>query len=476
MPLSGNVSWCVMPSPVERLNRRLGEAVGQIAGQVRQGEAQGLQKIRQVVERIRQQVGEKSMRPRTDRICRALRTLRELGGGALNGADFWLACWGLTQRCGATVQLIEDSPHFDAFLDEATRRRPATLAWQGLLDGYFRYPATPGSAGEVNWRRLRAWLAEDLAGLTEQTPRALRPHLPWLNVLNENQALLGDEPCRQYAGEALRGERDGVDRLRHDLSIPEGSWFWARLVLSQVDEVIAYGDEPFKNHLDVLLLQLQNHPSVRDDGLKQLLTRYRRCADHRVHEGLKQLALETWGSPHLIQQVMWGLVQHDVKSMVSEWLVLEDLQDFFHRLQAGGLADQRRLDFWMQFIGQISFSHIALGSQLYRNPLPNWVEFRSRRKGRYSRLDGGGGNRNAFIMKIGAYYFVEFGDIGDACYGYRQNQTPFEFSRGCLTYPDDLKDRELRVFWGGHAAAWEERFIEGTERWPGLRDLGVMIA
>ena len=58
----------------------------------------------------------------------------------------------------------------------------------------------------------------------------------------------------------------------------------------------------------------------------------------------------------------------------------------------------------------------------------------------------GGSSRNAFIMKIGQYYFVEFGEMGDACYGYSESNVPFTLGRGYLEYPGDLKNKQQCVF------------------------------
>lgn len=171
-----------------------------------------------------------------------------------------------------------------------------------------------------------------------------------------------------------------------------------------------------------------------------------------------------------MQQVKWGLVEPRVKAMVSQWLVLEDLEDFFQRLQAGGLADNRRFTFWLRFIKQISFSHIVLGSHVWWSPDQDWMTFKLKKKGSISRLEGGAANKNAFIMKIGGFYLVEFGETGDACYGYPEGNEPFRLGSGLLQYPDDLKDKKRRVFWGSHfdgRQTWERSFLQD------LSDLGI---
>lgn len=467
-----------MPSPIEALKHRLAESVRVLAPEGRLFTSAGVEKMRVRVERIRREIGDRPSTPSADRICGALHKMRLGKPATLNGAEFFFICWGLTTRCGNQSILMEDDSRFTEWMSEVRRRQPTTLAWQGLLDAYFRYERVAEQAmGEKNWDRLRGWLEQDLAGLRQRTPVGMLPLLPWLNTLSDQRNLLGNNPCRPYAEEALRGEHRRIDHIKADLGIPQTSWFWRELVYSQIEEAVGWRDDArFKQVLDTLLTQLKDHPVLRDKGLAKLLTRYAGCTNKSLHEGLKQLSVEAWGSPQLAQQARWGHVEPGVKAMVSQWLVLEDLEDFFERLQAGGLADTRRLTFWKRFIKQISFSHVALSSHLWWSKQPNWVEFKQKKRGRISRLDGGGGAKNAFIMKIDGYYFVEFGESGDACYGYMAGSEPFSLGAGQLTYPDDLKDKPSCSFWGSHIdglKTWEHKFMEGSAKWPGLSDIGI---
>lgn len=465
MPRWGNADWSAMPSPIERLEQRLATSVGRLLPEGHVFPDTGIEAMRKMVERIRKVVGDRPATPSKDRICGAIRKLREHGAASLDGAEFYFACWGLTEICDHHPPLIEDGAHFSGLMSEVQRRKPATLLWQGLLDAYFRYePSSDQPVGEKNWQLLRMWLAQDLNKLRQRTSPGLAPHLPWLGTLSDQRNLLADNPCHPYAQEALQGKMERIDRIKADLGIPERSWFWAKLVNSQVDEATGWRDDNrFKAVLDTLISQLREHSTVRNAGLAKLLTRYADCTDQSAQEGLKQFSVETWGSPQLVQQVGWGGVEPMVKAMVSQWLVLEDLRDFFELLQADRAADQRRLKFWLRFIKQISFSHIVLGSHVWWSHDPDWMAFKQKKKGRISRLDGGSGSRNAFIMKIGQFYFVEFGEIGDACYGYVEGNEPFRLGSGLLSYPDELKNKQKKVFWGRHFDGrkhWERTFLE----------------
>jgi hypothetical protein len=465
-----------MPLPIDAIRQSLNASLARMVPTNFSFPDDGIKAIQKTVSALRNQLGDRLGTPTPDRICSALKNLRTQGVRGLDGMSFYFACWGLTQRCAGNAPLIEDGKLFADFMEEVERRKPTSLIWLGLLDAYFRYDPKISPAGEANWQRLRAWLEGDLSNLLQRTNPDLLACLAWLNTLKAERDLLSKNPTADYAAAALRGNHGRLDQVRKALDIPLTSWFWRELVLAQIREATAFSDDPFKAALQPLTPLLKEHKLLWDDGLKHLLTRYYACKDHAVHEDLKALVLEAWQSPQISRHGRWGFVATEVKEMVSQWLVLEDLQDFFELLAADGVADTRRLNFWRRYIKQINFSHIALGSHLWNSHDRDWSKFRQRKQGRISRLDGGGGSKNAFIMKIGAYYFVEFGEMGDACYGYLENKVPFTLGRGYLEYPGNLKDRQQCVFWGRHydgLVRWEQKFVNGSDTAQGLRDLGI---
>lgn len=465
-----------MPSPIDALQKSLNASVQRLTPPNFSLPDNGIKAIQKTVISLRKQLGDRLVSPTPDRICSALKTLRTQGARELDGMSFYFSCWGLTQRCAGHLPLIEDDKPFADFMGEIGHRKPASLMWLGLLVTYFRYDPETSPAGAANWQRLRAWLEKDLDNLLLRTNPNLRDCLAWLKTLERERSLLNaSDPVKPYAAEVLQGKHERLDRIRTDLDITPTSWFWRELVLAQIREATTLSDDRFKTALLPLTQLLKEHELLWDDGLKHLLTRYHACQDRPTHESLKALALEAWLSPQISKHGKWGHVAPAVKEMVSQWLVLEDLQDFFELLAADRAADPRRLHFWARYIKQISFSHIALGSHLWHSHDRDWVEFKQKKKGRISRLDGGGGSKNAFIMKIGAYYFVEFSEVGDACYGYPENDVPFTLGRGHLEYPGDLKDKQQCVFWGSHhdgLVRWEQKFV-GFDTDHGLRGLGI---
>ena len=55
--------------------------------------------------------------------------------------------------------------------------------------------------------------------------------------------------------------------------------------------------------------------------------------------------------------------------MVSSWLKLRLIEDFFGLLSEDGINDQRRINFWKRYVDRISDMHFALGDcRLFRTP------------------------------------------------------------------------------------------------------------
>ena len=128
-----------MPSPIDTLKHRLAESVRVLAPEGRLFSLAGVENMRERVERIRREIGDRPSMPSADRICGALNKIRLGEPETLDGAEFFFVCWGLTTRCGNQTVLMEDAVRFTKWMAEVRRRQPTTLAWQGLLDAYFRY-------------------------------------------------------------------------------------------------------------------------------------------------------------------------------------------------------------------------------------------------------------------------------------------------------------------------------------------------
>jgi hypothetical protein len=404
-----------------------------------------------------------------DRINRAVQNLRELGVGGVTARDRIVLAYNLAAPVAALGgRTLIDEPHLvGALVDRWSRdARDGTLrglVWRGLYRSYLQ--AVAGEAAT----RLRGLLLQALPGVLERSRR----DPPWLRTVRRHQALLGELPCRLYVAELLDGRRALLDELTLEFSPPPGSWFWELLVQALGRQLERLGDEPFRNRIPWLLslTAIEGLMPRRDDLLAMILDRYARSGDPGCHEPLRDFALEHWKNPQLRSSLKWDLVAESTRQMVAGWLAWEDLEDFFRLCQDGGQPDESRLQYWLRFRHQITFSQVVIGAALDRSTEDAIVKFRERRAGRLARLLRATEDTNALIMRIGEWVFVVFSAQGGDCYPYRQDSLPMQL--GSPTYfLHELRNRmamvasEARTF--PHLREWQIDF-DDTLRFWGIR-------
>lgn len=396
-----------------------------------------------------------------NRIIEALMLLRTRGPEVALSSHLRYVCWALCEPAGTPARRVLDEPQLlpktfavlrESYGDALLRPN----VWRGLLDAYLRFaPPAESSTGRDNWLLLRALLAETLARLHAEA--RFRP--PWLDRLYEHANLLGDKPYARYGAAVLDPDDPTLAQLRTDLQIPETSWFWSELLLAQVHAAVAGDDSSFVARLDALLQRISERPAIRDRGLATLLDRYAASARHTVHIGLRDTALNAWGTPHLERNQHWGLVNASVKQLVCGWLVIDALETFFKLL--GKAADTQRLEFWLKYKNGIDSFHFCLNQQTYDNQSQDYQKFRKKYRELISRFRDAGASGNAFIFRINGYYIVEFGEIG-ATYVYRENHIPFRLGMKELS-TDQLKDKTRMVARFIHNGDWKQRFAHELE-------------
>ncbi len=421
--------------------------------------------VRAVVEIRRRVNGASGTLVQRNRIQEALDLLSTRGLRVACATHLRFLCWALGEPHKDTPALLQRTDGVVAGLlsavDGALSERTLPLsAWRGLLAAYFGPEQRPTREAEAaNWQALRGFLARSLPVIEEQS----RYKPDWLRTLVEHDNVLTERPCDRYAAAVFAGQEDALAPLRDQIGVAQTSWFWEELILSQVRHLCGLADGEYLGALDRFLAVLRRHPLLADDALILVLNRHHRSLTNVPHLTLQDFATEHWGSPHIHAQAKWSLVAPPVKQMVREWIVREDLKLFFDLLSADGAADQRRLDFWLRFAKQIDFAHFALGPAVFDSPRPDYVDMRKRRRQRISRLvNPGNPDNNAFILKLGAYFFVEFGQTGNAAYGYRADDLPF-----CLPAAEvDLhqaKNRRRCIFRQSHHSDWEYKFLVALE-------------
>ncbi|MGC2853836.1 EH signature domain-containing protein [Novispirillum sp. DQ9] len=399
--------------------------------------------------------------PGRDRMMEALQIVEAEGVVAACGSHLRYLCWALNEPYRGAPGLLErpGEPWRDLLgeVDKALKAETLSLsAWRGLLNAYLNVVLRPREGALLaGWSALRAFLDRTLEAVVRQA----RFQPAWLSALREHRNILSEQPCDRYAAAVLSGEGADLEVLAGVVGVPEESWLWKDLILAQVDHLCRLADPIYLGSLDHVLALVGSHPALVNDALVTVLTRHHASLADSPHRGLQDFATAHWGSPHLHTQAKWSLVAPQVKQMVREWIVREDLKLFFDILSADGAADQRRLNFWLRYAKQVDYASFALGPAAYKNPSEDYVRIRAR-KGRISALTSPGSpDNNAFILKIGPFYFVEFGQTGNAAYGYRQDDVPFRLPTTQLSL-HDLKNKRRACLWQPHMAEWEPKLTD----------------
>ena len=384
-----------------------------------------------------------------------------------------LVCWGLrTPLPGLKAKTILESEALFASLLQLLDQQEAVgnvtpYLWRGLLNAYLECDFVSAADAPSNWNALRTYLDKSLVGLISETQ--IKP--TWLEALFENhRSILQKTPFDAYRKEVFADHSPLIDSLSEQVDVPETSWFWPGLLLKGVRDLTAGSERLFKQNIDIVLERIKGHEGCHDDGLALILDRYAACESTEPHEGLKKHSVARWRSPTLEKQRNWERVKPEAKLMVQRWLVLEDMRDFFMTLHTDDAMNRRRYEFWMQFLDQMSYVHLVLG----KHARASYPELLGSKIGRYSELKGATATNNAFIMRIGRFFFVEFGEVGK-CWGYEEvtakNLIP-NFGRvGSISYHElrAAGDCVLINHWGqrdglSHQGDWEYRFTESLAR------------
>lgn len=366
-----------------------------------------------------------------DRVREAITEFRRTGRLA-DARSARLVCWGTTVRGSGQPPLIEDGDRFEPLIDEVdgfrAMRRPYRRCWRGLLDGYIGYDPDSGpEVGRRNWTLLRTYLNDNLPDL-ERSGRAP----DWLQVVDEHANILGEDPCGRYGAELLEDGAGVIEPLRRELSAGDSSWIGRRIFEAQIEAAVAFDDGRLRRVMPRLLALIDEHPLLADDALARVLDRYADGASTEIEPDLRDASVGRWGNPWLERNdTRWTLVEPETRQMVSSWLKLRLIEDFFGLLSEDGINDQRRINFWKRYVDRISDMHFALGDAAYHDTRPDFRVLRQSMKGRLLRLESGGRN-NAFIMRIGGHVVVEFGEKGNAMFAFDAGSLPFDLRRDSI--------------------------------------------
>jgi hypothetical protein len=362
--------------------------------------------------------------------------------------DTKYVCFGVSSLYGTPLtRVIEHETLFPKLLKEVELLQPEPRkfrrCYQGLLKSYLRYPGqqTEQVYGHKNWLALREFLAQYCKILNKQ-----KPVMEWTQTLYEHRNLLADNPCKPYGKAMLAGDMSVIEELKDRLGIDDDTWVMNELILAQVQAATTLNDPEFILQVLPLVKLLEQHTLLVTKGLSLLLRRYEACKVHTEHHTLREAALREWKSPWLeANKPLWhGQVGEAATNMVSLWLKKRTIQDFFELLQADGQADRQRMEFWLKYAEAIDDIWLALGVNSLNNRKPDYVRIRRNMEGRYMALAGGTYNQdNAFLMRIGGYVFIEFGQQNNACHVFLADNLPFKFGqKSVLGTQDGLKNKD----------------------------------
>lgn len=361
----------------------------------------------------------------------------------LSNREWRLIGWGLSDECGLAGRPLDDSALYsqihEYFGEQIRSSRLSRRNWFGLAFSYFAYPSDKPEENP-NWSMLKTQVrcGFDMLLSKEKRPRQ------WSAVMSKNLDLFGGKPGAALGRALFEGNTAPLEELQAQLPIPEASWLWRRIIDAQLEQLSKLSDNDFRGRIEGLLRMAIDYSRYADDILAATLTRYAQSSFRNdSHPALKHTALDMWGSPQIrTSNNRWKAhVDDDVCKMVLRWFAKEDLEHFFKLLQGESGVDQARLDYWLRFVDQIGYTRVVMGGDAFNDRSPDFDEFRRKNKGRFSLLMGGPSNNNAFIMRIGEYYFVEFSAKGNACYFYHSDRLPFNPDKVKLELHSELKQK-----------------------------------
>jgi hypothetical protein len=404
-----------------------------------------------------------------DRYADALTTLLEKGSDELGRFEHIILAYNLAlphERLQGRG-LLSDRRLLASLLEKwvvTVRDGGGSFIWRGALLSYFR-----GSPDSSAFPALRQFLSETLSSLGE---RKVRP--VWLQVVTNFPNLLLENPAEDFAQLWFNGESTEIDKLRNVLDIPDGSWFWAEFVGAVLSSCCDTPDDSeFRGSMETVLGLLGKFEQHADIILRVVVNRYALCHGAPRDDRLLALVLDAWGSPQLGfdgNKHKWAGATNKATEMVCSWLAEEDLEDFREYCRGDESVDDRRLAYWLRFKKQITFSRLVLGRSIWNARDRRTQEFIRRKRGRLSQMTS---TRNALILRIGKWWFIEFSEKGKACCPYREG-CGYEFDFSLPTYSEgQLRSVDAIEASGGrrliHRGDWEadfDSFLASKRIWP----------
>lgn len=412
--------------------------------------------------------------PGKDIIAAAIRQFHN-SGQAESFREVKLICYGIsTEVLPDRILLLRDPVLVGRLLDivESLRPQPRKYrrCFQALMTAYFE--SRPDiSQGEVyrSWLAIRKFLRTGTVSIRHD------PMPEWAVRVIEHRNVFDDDPCEPYGNKVLDGNLPKIREAFSTIGIGKNSWIQADIFMASVRAACNSGDHQFRRYIDVLLSLLEENPGIQLLGLKSILNRYALIHSSPEHTALRVRVVDLLGNPLLTSNVpRWEGVLPDARKMVSNWIKLKLIEQFFELLSHDGATDSRRLQFWAKYVSLIENVWFVLGSGARGAANPDFKKLRSLMGDQALNLEGATYGNNAFVMKIGSLLVVEFGETGNAAYLFDAHNPPFEL-QGTLQLRDHLKNRRnlgnLKHVDG--RGKWEDKFRQAIIDHTGLIGMGM---
>ncbi|MGO3120395.1 EH signature domain-containing protein [Psychrobacter sp. AOP42-A1-21] len=403
--------------------------------------------------------------PIEEKIINSIKKLEKSGIDYLTKRDWKNLAWSLSKKLPHYEDKILFTFVGGKLVKQFNNMQPELLkaVYFPLLYSYFAVEQEEINKRPNNWLDLKNILSTNRSSLFQTTTRPKK----WLTTLTDHPELLSADPSKKFIRNFLHNsDEERVSSQLESLSIAPNSWFWDSLVSSSIKSVKTMREDDYLEAIPRFLRLLEQNPIYTKDILTALLERYATTSRRTiVHEVLKSICLTQWGNPQYDSSAGWRNVSLDTKKMVIQWFVRADLEAFFTVF--GSSADVRRFNYWMRFLKQVTLSEIFLNDQAMRYPTAQQAEFKRNNAGRFKRIVGKSNAANAFMIKIGGFYIVEFSEMNNATYFYRKlPYPPFQGKTGKVEITS-LKSTSQAQFYLSHQGAWEKSFDRR------LQELGI---
>ena len=394
--------------------------------------------------------------PLDEKIFRSISKLESSGFGHLTRRDWKNLAWALSKILpGAQEKLIFSDigkriiHHF-----QQSEMDLIGLVYFPLLYSYFALENEDVKNKPAIWLQLRDVLNTNRSGVYRDLKRPKK----WMNTLVDYSEILSNSPTKSFVKRFLEDkDASSIANELESLKMAPNSWFWDNLIKSSIQSIKDMNEQDYLKIIPRFIDLAEQNVLYTTDILIALLERYARTSKREiVNEVLKHLALNQWGNPQYDSSAGWNNVNSETKRMVIQWFVRADLEAFFKVFSYG--AETRRFNYWMRFIKQVSLSEIFLNEDAIFRATRQQEEFKRKNQGRFKRIIGKSSAANAFMIKIGGYYIVEFSELNNATYFYRK--LPYKSFKSDLQVVNitDLKSTAKADFYLSHNGAWENSF------------------